>query len=1140
MAKKIRIIEASVNWYRFVIGMMLAVTLGLAFIAVLPSLWPGAPRSLHRIRVDTDPENMLSPDEPVRVLHNKMKKVLGLHDMVVVGVVNEVHPAGVFNPVSLGRIYELTQYAKTLRWRDKSGKWGGVIEADLIAPSTVDNMEPGGPGEVKFSWLMSTPPDTQEEALEIRRKAKRIPFLNDTLISGDGRAIGLYLPLTAKDLSYRVYDALSERIPVLWVWAPLKADLKKLAGQDGAADTIIRLSRLVAFHAKDKESFKQEMTALATAISAAPADGAETVSKALKQWGGAQGDDGASQAAGSESTKGLVRFLKSRLRAEKGPTAVWFRLAGYYAASMQASGLDAGQLASETAAFVQDASRKIAAQAPRLSSLPVLVAADLRPRGQLFDPDKFYITGLPVAEDTFGVEMFMQMAISAPVAMLVIFILMLVFFRKLIIVTAPMILALVAVIITMSLLVISGFPIHIMSSMIPIFIMPIAVLNSVHIISEFFERYQLTKDPKETILAVMDHLFLPMLYTSLTTVAGFASLALTPIPPVQVFGVYVAIGIALSWFLTMTFIPAFVMLIPRRMLDDFGAGRGGKDAAKSTSQHLARFLTHLGAQTYRHSRVIVALTLVIMCVGVWGISLIKVNDNPVKWFDRSHPIREADRVLNKHFGGTYMAYLAMQAKDDAFDASGTAGEIAALASKRAEDVRDQFSKDVGVDEVFAQLGQIAHKVAETTKSSNEYFDALAKAVKARGRNASGETSFVWDEALSLVEQRRQASSEVFKSPAVLAWQEQVQQVMVDTGIVGKSNSLADIVKTVYRDLVGGHGDKASANFRIPANRRMVAETLMQFQNGHRPGDLWHFVTPDYRLSSIWVQLKSGDNRNMSRVKNAVDTFVANYPPPVPMKVKWFGLTYINVVWQKKMVIGMLQAFSGSFLVVFLLMLILFRSTLWAVLSMLPLTITIGAIYGAIGIMGKDYDMPVAILSSMAIGLAVDFAIHFLARGRVIYAQHASWQRTCPLVFDEPARAIARNIIVIAVGFLPLILAPLVPYKTVGVFLATILFVGGLTTLLLLPALVKIFEKRLFAPRPAVSPACDPTYCSFVAASVVGTVALTLHQYVTVGWGTLTWMSVVVIALLSSACVMVSKIRKCRVPVTQEDTKGEEK
>ncbi len=93
-----------------------------------------------------------------------------------------------------------------------------------------------------------------------------------------------------------------------------------------------------------------------------------------------------------------------------------------------------------------------------------------------------------------------------------------------------------------------------------------------------------------------------------------------------------------------------------------------------------------------------------------------------------------------------------------------------------------------------------------------------------------------------------------------------------------------------------------------------------------------------------------------------------------------------------MVIGMLQSFLGSFLVVFLLMIVLFRSVLWGLLSMIPLTVTIGLIYGLIGLGGKDYDMPVAVLSALTLGLAVDFAIHFLARARALMREHGSWQK----------------------------------------------------------------------------------------------------------------------------------------------------
>ncbi|MEO1074791.1 MAG: MMPL family transporter, partial [Bacteroidota bacterium] len=101
--------------------------------------------------------------------------------------------------------------------------------------------------------------------------------------------------------------------------------------------------------------------------------------------------------------------------------------------------------------------------------------------------------------------------------------------------------------------------------------------------------------------------------------------------------------------------------------------------------------------------------------------------------------------------------------------------------------------------------------------------------------------------------------------------------------------------------------------------------------------------------------------------------------------------------------------------------------------------------------GKDYDMPIAVLSSLTLGLSIDFAIHFLQRSRVLIAELGDWPAAMRAMFAEPARAITRNALVIAIGFLPLLLSPLVPYNTVGVFLATIMAASCLATLMLLPA-----------------------------------------------------------------------------------------
>ena len=161
---------------------------------------------------------------------------------------------------------------------------------------------------------------------------------------------------------------------------------------------------------------------------------------------------------------------------------------------------------------------------------------------------------------------------------------------------------------------------------------------------------------------------------------------------------------------------------------------------------------------------------------------------------------------------------------------------------------------------------------------------------------------------------------------------------------------------------------------------------------------------------------------------------------------------------------MIKSLAGSFVVVFVMMLVLFRSPLFGILAMIPLSVTITFIYGLIGWVGKDYDMPVAILSSLTLGLSVDFAIHFLERAREMRKRLGTWQAAAAQMFQEPAMAISRNAITISIGFTPLLLAPLVPYKTVGSFLATIMAVSWLATLFILPALITLLGRRLFVER----------------------------------------------------------------------------
>lgn len=930
--------DYSIKHYKLVTIVMVVFTLALgAFIPL--------------IRIDTDPENMLSENEAVRVFHNQTKKRFSLNDIVVVGIVNDKNPNGVFNPASLARVYELTEFAKTLRWPDEKnpGEQAGVVEVDLLAPSTVDHIGQGGPGEVKFEWLMQKPPDTAAEALQIRDKAMSNPLLNGTIVSEDGKAICLYLPLTSKDLSYKVYSKLKEKI----------------------------------------------------------------------------------------------------------------------------------------AAFTGD--------------------------------EKYHITGLPVAEDTFGVEMFIQMAVSAPLAMVVIFILMLLFFRKLVLVISPMIIAIVSVISTMGLLIGLGYPVHIMSSMIPIFLMPIAVVDSVHILSEFFDRYSPQAGRKNTIAEVMGNLFTPMLYTSLTSAAGFASLALTPIPPVQVFGVFVAVGIMIAWIFTVTFIPAYIMMLKDKTLENFGlAARHGEKKTVLTS-----LLHSAGRFTYVRAKLILIIISVITAIAVYGISQIRINDNPVKWFAKSHPIRQADIELNKHFGGTYMAYLVLSAVQEEGISSQYIDGLNERLAKKGVELKKDFPNAVPT---VTEAEKALLKQAKVSKNKQDMLEQLSNFAYGKIDTADENDADLWYEIADFFELEKERLK-IFKQPETLRYIERLQKYLAGIGIVGKSNSVADVVKKVYQELTNGKKE----NFVVPDNSGAVAQCLLQFQSSHNPDDLWHLATYDYMHANIWLQLTSGDNKDMQKVVDAVDYFFEENPPPVPIEYNWAGLTYINIIWQDKMVWGMLQSFLGSFLIVFIMMAILFRSPLWGIVCMIPLLVTITVIYGIIGLLGKDYDMPVAVLSALTLGMAVDFAIHFLERAREQYRKTKSWEKASAEMFGEPAAAISRNVIVIAIGFLPLLAAPLVPYKTVGIFVCAIMAASGAVTLMVLPAVIKILEKKLFRTvAEPMKPGCNCAFCAIISAAAVILVAVNLHQFAVAGWNTLVWISIIAIPIMALLCGVMSRRQACKM------------
>jgi len=419
----------AVEHTRMIAVAMVGITLVLAVLAALPSIWPHRFAPLNSLKIDTDPENMLPTHEPVRVFHDRMKEIMSLNDMIVVGIVNEKNEAyGVFNPDSLKRIYALTEFVRGLRWRnpDEPSRREGVVEVDIIAPSMVDNVQSGGAGVVQFEWLMPQPPTTQEQALAIQRKALDLPFLRGTLVSEDGKAIALYLPITSKDISYRISNTIKQK---------LQNPSRLFPSEIGNLNDV--LNKLIAARRDQGDGLIRRLWQVLSVETQQQLIQAE---QHIDQWRQvisrreAASDNEEATDVLKDKARRLLQQRQSALEAFVGDLNAWM---GQSASApwRQPDEKMRNRLGSEGRQLLEGNDADLQAeQTFRLKRLWVEAALpkDIIPSrvATMKGDEAYHITGLPVAEDTFGVQMFKQMAISAPLAMLVIFLLMWFFFRS--------------------------------------------------------------------------------------------------------------------------------------------------------------------------------------------------------------------------------------------------------------------------------------------------------------------------------------------------------------------------------------------------------------------------------------------------------------------------------------------------------------------------------------------------------------------------------------------------------------------------------------------------------------------------------------------------------------------------------------
>jgi uncharacterized protein len=173
----------------------------------------------------------------------------------------------------------------------------------------------------------------------------------------------------------------------------------------------------------------------------------------------------------------------------------------------------------------------------------------------------------------------------------------------------------------------------------PPIILTLAVADCVHILAAMLHAMGKGTGKREAMVESMRINMQPVFLTSLTTVIGFMSMNFSDAPPFRDLGNIVAIGVAAAYLLSVTLMPALIVMLPVR---------ARKEATRKTY-----YMDRFADAVIRHRNVLLWGMGITVVVLVAFIPRNELNDEFIKYFDMSIPFRADTEFATTRLTGIY-------------------------------------------------------------------------------------------------------------------------------------------------------------------------------------------------------------------------------------------------------------------------------------------------------------------------------------------------------------------------------------------------------------------------------------------------------------------------------------------------------
>lgn len=559
---------------------------------------------------------------------------------------------------------------------------------------------------------------------------------------------------------------------------------------------------------------------------------------------------------------------------------------------------------------------------------------------------QFYLAGVPIEQYEFTKLIQHDQFVFVPMIIGLLVIALYIIFRSFSCVFLCMSIVLTALIWTIGTIALAGQSLNLVTSLLAPIVMVNAVANSIHIISAYFEIRPKQDTIRKAVTLTLEKMIVPCFLTNFTTALGFLALLWSPVPAIQSFGLFSALGTLYAYGAEILLPPLILQLLPHR---------SARELSKSQQMLRKTVIGFLENIEFVWKWAILAGSLIAVALSIWGISRLQVDTNLVKQMKSDSEIGKATRFIDNHLTGVYELGFVLSRKD-----------------------RQPITDYQSLQEIDA-FKEYLESIPHITKV-NSVTTLLKRIHWAR----TDETEYSLTSDTSMLERYFKGLSE------------------------SKAPQLKRLVSNDFREI------------RLEARMKAV---------GTHDGYIVEQSARDY------LDQKLAGKYNYKLVGNVV----------------------LLGKMSKSLVSNQMSGFSFSLISILILIAIIFRSIYLGVIIIIPNLLPILMTYGLMGFCGIELSTPTAMISSVVLGMVVDASIFFLHHFKHEFKHRYHYVQALHHTYRGVGYPLLVSSSILIVGFASSAFASFRPTILFGVLTSVALFFSVISALLILPALLTIFQ-----------------------------------------------------------------------------------